>query len=399
MTMDRRTIIFLLVSAAVFTDMMVYSLVIPVLPSYALSLGADELTIGVIFGVFSVALLVFSIPLGLLSDRTGRQPVMVAGMLSLAAATVVFAFSANIYVLIAARIIQGISGAATWSAGLALLADTYGPEERGEKLGFAMSVMSVGMLLGPVAGGLIYDHLGYTATFVIPAILASVIGVLFLLGNAPYPGIVKTEGADFLKPVRKAPAVFIACVAIIVFGAATFGLAEPYMPVYLYQTFAASPTAIGLAFGLMALLGAVTQPFAGRLYDRHGGRNMITMGLFASAAVLVIAMLMPTLALTAIVFALIGCTISFVLSPMMPLLSDLYGSGADGGSQGFAYGVYNTLFSLGLALGPFLGGLAITYLSFPFAFYGQAVLLCVAGLLCFAFITAVRRKKQAAPRA
>jgi MFS family permease len=84
---------------------------------------------------------------------------------------------------------------------------------------------------------------------------------------------------------------------------------------------------------------------------------------------------------------------------MMPLLSDLYGSGADGGSQGFAYGVYNTLFSLGLALGPFLGGLAITYLSFPFAFYGQAVLLCVAGLLCFAFITAVRRKKQAAPRA
>jgi MFS transporter, DHA1 family, multidrug resistance protein len=395
MTIDRRTTVFLLVSAAIFTDMMVYSLVIPVLPSYAMRLGADELTVGVIFGVFSLALLAFSIPAGLLSDRTGRRPLLVAGMLTLAAATVVFALSANVYVLIAARIIQGISGAATWSAGLALLADTYGPGERGEKLGLAMSVMSVGMLLGPVAGGLIYDHLGYTATFVIPAVIASVIGVLFLTGRTIYPEIVRSDGTGYLRPIRKSPAVFFTCLAIIVVGAATFGLAEPYMPVYLYQTFAASPTAIGLAFGLMALLGAVTQPFAGKLYDRHGGRKMITAGLFASALVLAVAMLMPTLALTAGVFALIGCAISFVLSPMMPLLADLYGNGAEGGSQGFAYGVYNTLFSLGLALGPLIGGLAITRFSFPAAFYGQAVLLCGAGLLCYSFITAVGRKETA----
>ncbi len=227
--------IFLLVSAAIFTDMMVYSLVIPVLPSYATSLGAGPLTIGIIFGAFSVSLLVFSIPLGLLSDRTGRRPLMVAGMLTLAAATIVFALSANVYVLILARLIQGISGAATWSAGLALLADTYGPEERGGKLGLAMSVMSVGMLLGPVAGGLIYDNLGYTATFVIPAIIASVIGMLFMTGKTPHPHIVKSDGTSYLKPIRKAPAVFFTCAAIIVIGAATFGVAEPYLPVYLYE--------------------------------------------------------------------------------------------------------------------------------------------------------------------
>jgi MFS family permease len=324
---------------------------------------------------------------------------MVAGMLSLAAATIVFALSANIYVLILARIIQGISGAATWSAGLALLADTYGPEERGGKLGLAMSVMSVGMLLGPVAGGLIYDNLGYTATFVIPAIIASVIGLLFMTGKTPHPHIAKNDGTSYLKPIRKSPAVFFACVAIIVLGAATFRIAEPYMPVYLYDTFAATPTAIGLAFGFMALLSAVTQPFAGKLYDRHGGRVLITAGLFASAGVLAAAVLMPTLVMTAVVFALIGCTISFVLSPMMPLLADLYGSGVEGGSQGFAYGVYNTLFSLGLALGPFAGGLIITRFSFPVAFYGQAALLCGAGLLCYMFIAAVRRKEPAAPHA
>jgi MFS family permease len=259
--------------------------------------------------------------------------------------------------------------------------------------------MSVGMLLGPVVGGLIYDHLGYVPTFVIPAIVACTIGILFLLGKAPYPVIAKSNGTSYLKPIRNAPLVFFTCAAIIVIGAGTFGLVEPYMPVYLHDTFAATPTAIGMAFGFMSLLSAVTQPLAGRLYDRRGGRAMISAGLIASACVIAAAISMPTLLLTALVFALIGCTISFVLSPMMPLLSDLYGSGVDGGSQGFAYGVYNTLFSLGLALGPFAGGLAITTFSFPSTLYGHAVLLFAAGLLCLAFIRIPRKEPAASGQA
>jgi DHA1 family multidrug resistance protein-like MFS transporter len=396
--MDRKTIIFLLVSAAIFTDMMVYSLVIPVLPSYSLSLGADQFTIGVVFGAFSVALLAFSIPIGLLSDRTGRRPIMVIGMLTLAAANIVFALSDNVYILILARLIQGMSGAATWSAGLALLADTYGPEERGEKLGFAMSVMCVGMLIGPVIGGIIYEHLGYAPTFILPSVIACVIGLMFLLSDIPAVCIVKSKGASYLKPVLKSPAIFLVCSLIIIAGAATFGLIEPYMPVYLYQTFAATPTAIGIAFGFMSLLSAVTQPVAGRIYDRNGGRTIITAGLFCSGAVLAVSMLMPSLLLTAAVFALLGITISFVLSPMMPLLSDLFGSRKDGGSEGFVYGIYNTLFSMGLVLGPFAGGLLVTKASLPVTLYGHAALLAVVGILCYAFIVA-RKKRLAEPRA
>ncbi len=273
MALDKKSIIFLLVSAAIFTDMMVYSLVIPVLPSYSLSLGADQLTIGIIFGAFSLALLAFSIPIGLLSDRTGRRPILVIGMLTLAAANIVFALSDNVYILILARLIQGMSGAATWSAGLALLADTYGPEERGEKLGYAMSVMCVGMLLGPVVGGIIYEHLGYAPTFILPSVIACIIGLLFLLSDIPAACIVKSKGAGYLKPILKSPGIFLVCSLITIAGAATFGLIEPYMPVYLYQTFAATPTAIGIAFGFMSLLSAVMQPVAGRLYDRNGGRT------------------------------------------------------------------------------------------------------------------------------
>ena len=412
MALDRKTITFLLVAAAIFTDMMAYSLVIPVLPSYAMSLGADRLTIGVIFGAFSVALLACSIPAGLLSDRTGRRPIMVLGMLTLAVASVAFASSANVSVLVAARLVQGASGAATWSAGLALLADMYGPGERGEKLGLALSVMSIGMLLGPVFGGVVYDHLGYAPTFVLPAAIACAIGLAFGVcrlepagapmgeGTAPHKGSAASNngGAGYLGPVFAAPAAFLACGVVIVVGAATFGLIEPYMPVYLYQAFAASPTAIGLAFGGMALLSAATQPLAGRLYDRHGGRAIIAAGLLASSAVIAASVLAPTLPLTAGALALLGIPISCVLSPTLPLLGDLYG-GRGGGSRGFAYGAYNTLFSAGLALGPFAGGLLVARLSLPATLLGHAALLAAVGVLGYFFLATTRREEPLVPAA
>ena len=162
--------------------MMVYSLVIPVLPSYCDEPRRRPLTIGIIFGAFSVSLLAFSIPW--VSCPTGRPaPLMVAGMLTLAAATIVFALSDKRLRADRRPSHPGHLGGRDLVGGLALLADTYRPEERGGKLGLAMSVMSVGMLLGPVAGGLIYDNLGYAPTLSSRSIIAGVIGLLFMTGR------------------------------------------------------------------------------------------------------------------------------------------------------------------------------------------------------------------------
>ena len=70
------------------------------------------------------------------------------------------------------------------------------------------------------------------------------------------------------------------------------------MPVYLYETFAATPTAIGSRFGFMSLLSAVMQPVPAGYTTATAGRRIITAGLFASGAVITLSMLMPTLVLT-----------------------------------------------------------------------------------------------------
>jgi len=302
---------------------------------------------------------------------------MIVGMLSLAVTNVVFAISGSVHVLVLARLLQGMSGAATWSAGLAMVADTFGPDERGGRLGLTMSAMSVGAFFGPAAGGILYDSLGYTPTFVIPSALACAIGLLFIMVNDPPRRARPLPLKERLMPFFNMPATSFAITLAVLAGAATYGLLEPYMPLYMYDAFAATPTMVGLAFGAMSLLSVISQPLVGRLYDLRGGRPLIAAGFLCSALVIAGAVLMPSLFLAASVFSLLGITMGFALTPMLPLLSDLF---SDGGSRGLVYGVYNSLFSLGLAIGPLAGGLLVAGFSFRLTVMGHAILLAAAGV-------------------
>lgn len=71
--------------------------------------------------------------------------------------------------MVIARFMQGAAAAATWVAGLALMADTYPKHELGSALGLVMTSMSMGLLLGPPFGGFVYEFGGYRLPFLIAA--------------------------------------------------------------------------------------------------------------------------------------------------------------------------------------------------------------------------------------
>ncbi|WP_292520971.1 MFS transporter [Methanoculleus sp.] len=366
--------ILVLVVLVIFADMMIYGLLIPVFPQYAPRLGVDESVIGVVFGVYAVMLLLFSIPMGLLSDRVGRRPLIVVGMLLLALATALFGFSTTVTHLIIARAVQGVSAAATWSAGLALLADTCDPSRLGEKMGIALSAVGLGTVLGPVVGGLLFEYLGYTATFLFPAVLVASIGLAVLA--VP----VRTCSRD-RSPMLPRGALFplAACAAAVIAVSGTYGIVDPYLPVYLHTAFSASPATIGLVFAVLAVAAILAQPVAGRVYDRYGGsRYLIGGGLFFSGIATLAAMQAPTLALVAVAVFMLGVTLSCALVPVMPILAGIY---RDHGSQGAAYGIYNTLYSVGLAAGPFAGAALSGRWPLPAIFLLQAGLLGIMGVL------------------
>src|SRR5258706_5749766 len=128
---SRRSTVAVLVFLATFTDILAYSVAVPVLPDLGSRLGASPTVIGFLFASFGMTLLATSIPMGAMSDRIGRKTPMALGLLALAGSSVLFALSDRLAWLFAARMVQGAADAIPWGAGLALLADVDGPCARG----------------------------------------------------------------------------------------------------------------------------------------------------------------------------------------------------------------------------------------------------------------------------
>lgn len=88
-----------------------------------------------------------------------------AGLAALLGSTFLLCFGRSEAVLIVARVFQGISAAVVWTVGLALIVDTVGEARVGQAMAYASSAMSMGLILGPVLGGVLYDKRGYYAAF------------------------------------------------------------------------------------------------------------------------------------------------------------------------------------------------------------------------------------------
>src|SRR5438045_1638715 len=181
-----------LVTFATFTDLVAYSVAVPVLPDLSRRLGASPTMIGLLFATFGVTLLTVSIPMGAVSDRIGRKAPMAGGLVALAAATLLFAFSNGLPWLFAARLVQGAADAVTWVVGFALIADRFGPEERGRVSGIVMSGTSVAFMVGPSIGGWMYEAGGIRAPFLFVSGMACLGALGFIWLDVP-PPVAETE--------------------------------------------------------------------------------------------------------------------------------------------------------------------------------------------------------------
>ncbi|KUI66758.1 putative MFS-type transporter C18.02 [Cytospora mali] len=159
------------VAVGLFTDLFFYSLVVPILP-YILQdrvgLPYDQVQSHVdgLLAAYAGAALLFSPVAGLVADKTStRQAPFLLGLAALMLATVLLFLGQTVPVLVIARLLQGISAAFVWTIGMALCLETVGPENLGKTIGSIFSVISVGTLLAPPLGGVLYEKTGYAGVF------------------------------------------------------------------------------------------------------------------------------------------------------------------------------------------------------------------------------------------
>ncbi|RPA97524.1 MFS general substrate transporter [Choiromyces venosus 120613-1] len=158
-------------SLAVFTDIFLYGLVVPVFP-FALEKRANiphddvQRWVSVLLAVYGAGLFIASPVCGYLADiSSNRRSSLLFGLLALTGATVLLCVGSNITVLIIGRFLQGVSAAIIWTVGLALIADTVGKGEVAQSMGIVSVAMSGGIFLAPLLGGIVYDKGGYYAVF------------------------------------------------------------------------------------------------------------------------------------------------------------------------------------------------------------------------------------------
>ncbi|KER00246.1 hypothetical protein AUEXF2481DRAFT_34452 [Aureobasidium subglaciale EXF-2481] len=159
------------VAVGLFTDLFLYGLVVPILP-YMLQdrVGLPENQIQShvdgLLAAYAGASVVFSPIAGVLADKTStRQGPFLLGLVALSLATILLFLGSSVPVLVVARVLQGCSAAVVWTIGLALLIETVGRENLGKTIGSIFSFISVGNLLAPLLGGVLYDKTGYAGVF------------------------------------------------------------------------------------------------------------------------------------------------------------------------------------------------------------------------------------------
>src|SRR3954471_20130220 len=373
-----RGITVALVTFATFTDIIAYSVAVPVLPDLSRKLGASPTMIGLLFASFGVTLLTVSMPMGAVSDRIGRKGPLVGGMLALAAATLLFAYSDGLPWLFAARLVQGAADAVTWVVGFALIADRFGPEERGRVSGIVMSGTSGAVMVGPTIGGWLYELGGIRAPFLAVAALAAVSAAGFLWLEVP------SEHADTeavpIRVVLRSRAV-ASCAAVVVAISATISMLEPVLPLYLSAKLGLGPAKIGLLFGCGAVASTLLHPIYGRLADRWGGRRLMLTGLPLVACALPLLTLSWSYPSTVMFFVLNTTVVALVITPSLTFMAEAV-AGAGVGSFGVGYGLYNMAWGAGLLSGPALAGFIFERAGFArLTLLWAPLLLIVSGLL------------------
>ena len=172
-------------SSILFLRFLGLFLVLPVLSVYALDLeGATPFLVGVIVGGYALTQAIFQVPFGTMSDKIGRKPTILVGLLMFLAGSLICAYSTDIYTLMFGRFLQGAG--AIGSVIPAMIADVVEEEVRGKAMammgGFIAISFAISMALGPVVA----SSLGISSIFLITAALA-IISIVLLFTKVPTP--------------------------------------------------------------------------------------------------------------------------------------------------------------------------------------------------------------------
>ena len=142
-----------ILSFTLIVVMLGYGIVIPLFPFYIEKMGASGSHLGLLISTSAFLELLFGPIWGSVSDRVGRKPILLLGLLGYSLSSLLFGLSTKLWMLFASRALSGILSSATSSTALAYISDSTSERDRGGGMGALGAAIGLGLILGPAAGG------------------------------------------------------------------------------------------------------------------------------------------------------------------------------------------------------------------------------------------------------
>jgi len=349
-----------------------------VMSLYALELGANQATVGVIIALYSVCPLLLSIWMGRLSDRVPARKPMIAGALLLAAALLLPAIWPSLPTLFVAAFLLGL-GHMVFDIPLeAAVGGVGGPQHRARNYALITMGWSLANFIGPLVTGFAIDTFAHRIAFCVLSVF--VVLPIFMFWRwpdmLPHTARVSSKerhgGVVELLRIRELRATYIAGGII---GSAQ-NLFQFYMPVYGHSL-DLSASAIGTILGMVALSAFCIRAAMPLLVRRLGEMTILKSAIFvAASAYALFPFFSNVFALSAISFLLglgMGCA--------QPMVMSLFYVLAPSGRIAEVTGVYKTLRGVTQLIVPVFFGSVGAALGFHSVFLSNAAMLATAGWL------------------
>jgi DHA1 family multidrug resistance protein-like MFS transporter len=364
--------------AVMFLVMAGFGIIIPVLPFYAEEIGASPAQLGLLMAVYSLTQLIVAPMWGRISDRIGRKPVIMIGILGLAISFFLTALSTELWMLFAARILGGFLSSANMPTAMAYVADITTSENRGKGMGVIGAATGLGFVFGPAIGGVL-SKISLSMPFYIAAALSFITFFLVLiLLRESLPKEKRNQEqkqkTSIWQELNGSQSILFYLQLFITLSLA--GLEATFA--YFAAVRAGLDTVqLGYTFMIMGLASAIVQGgLIGRLIKKHGEGSVIMIGIIISAVGFGLILLTNSFITAALYLTIFGIGNGVIRPSISSLLTKNTTSG-----HGSKTGLLSSFDSLGRIIGPPVGGwLYAINIDLP---YLSGIALSIVALLLY----------------
>ena len=388
-----------IIAVVIFCEFLIclgMSLIFPVMPFIKNEYHFSAFDMGVMSSLFAFVQFVASPIVGRISDKAGRKPMLVWGLLVFSLAEFVFALASQLWLFDLSRAVDGSSAAMFVPTSMALAADLTSVKDRAKVIGWLSAAFSGGLILGPGLGGIL-ANINYKFPFWVAGILGLVSTVVALVmlprddderfkssTNNPENELLQGGWSQVKQLLTPLMVTLFVMIFVMAFGLAGF---ESIYSLYVNEVHNFDLQAIALVLTLNGIISLVLQVF---LFDRMvqwwGEVRLIRYCFFASAAGTVFVIYdhshWQLIVATLVVFEAFD-----MLRPAITTLLTKLGSD----NQGLLNGVNMSLTSVGNIIGPLISG-ALLDVNYQYPYWIVIAFLLVSFAITFE-LQYMRRKK------